>query len=49
MSLPTLEIVIFATKHGLSRMKPDGTELVELLKLAQPPSQVLAIQTWTLD
>jgi hypothetical protein len=46
MSLPTLEMVVFATRHGLSKMKLDGTEVTELLILPQPPAQVLGVQHW---
>jgi hypothetical protein len=49
MSLPSLAIVIFATKHGLSKMNPNGTGLAELINRQQPPSQVLGIQNWKLD
>lgn len=49
MSLPNLEMVIFATKHGLSKMKLDGSEVVELLKLPVPPAQVVGIQEWKTD
>jgi hypothetical protein len=49
MSLPNLEMAVFATKHGLSKMKLDGTEVVELLKLPAPPAQVLDIQEWKTD
>jgi hypothetical protein len=46
MSPPNLDMVIFATKHGLLKMKPDGSEVAELAKLPAPPSQVLGIQEW---
>jgi hypothetical protein len=46
MALPSGGMVVFATKQGLSKMKPDGTELVDLVKLARPPERVLGIQEW---
>ena len=46
MALPSTGFVIFATKHGLSKMKPDGTELVQFVKLAHPPALVMGIQEW---
>ena len=49
MAVPSADVLLFATKHGLSRMKPDGTEVAELLKLATPPSQALGIQEWKID
>lgn len=49
MSLPDLGMVIFATKHGLSRMKPDGTEVADLMKLQAAPSRVLGVQDWKVE
>jgi hypothetical protein len=46
MPLPSGDTIVLATKHGLSKMKPDGSVVAELVKLAQPPSQVLGIQDW---
>ena len=46
MSLPTLELVVFATKHGLSTMKTDGSELVSLIKLPTPPISMLGTYDW---
>ena len=46
MPLPAGGIVVFATKNGLSRMKPDGTELGERVKLFKAPGRVLGIQEW---
>ena len=46
MALPSTGLVIFATKHGLSKMKPDGSELAEFVKLAHPPALVMGIQEW---
>jgi hypothetical protein len=46
MALPSTGLVIFATKHGLSKMKPDGTELADLVKLPHPPLRVMGIQEW---
>jgi hypothetical protein len=39
-------MVIFSTKHGLSKMKPDGTGVEKFGKLAGPPSRVIGIQEW---
>jgi len=46
MTLPSAGLVVFATKHGLSKMKPDGSELAEIVKLAHSPERVLGIQDW---
>ena len=46
MALPSTGLVIFATKHGLSKMNPDGTGLAEFVKLAHPPVLVMGIQEW---
>ncbi len=37
---------ILETQHGLLRMKLDGTELAEPIKLQHPAAHVLAIQRW---
>jgi hypothetical protein len=49
MALKSTGLVIFATKHGLSKMRPDGTGLAEFVKLAHPPERVLAIQEWKME
>ena len=41
-----LDVVVFGTKDALYRMKPDGTELREVAKLARPVTKILAVQTW---
>jgi hypothetical protein len=46
MALKPAGVVIFATKHGLCRMKPDGTEVSDLVKLVRPASRVLGIEEW---
>ena len=46
MALKSLGVVIFSTKHGLFKMKPDGTELEKFGKLAHPPVRALGIQQW---
>ena len=46
MAPQSIGLVIFATKHGLSKMKLDGTELAALVKLAHPPALVMGIQEW---
>ncbi len=46
MVLPSAGLVIFMTKHGISKMKLDGSEVTELVKLARPPTRVLWVQAW---
>ena len=46
MTLKSLGVVIFSTKHGLFKMKPDGTELEKFGKLDHPPVRALGIQQW---
>ena len=46
MSLKSLGLVVFVTKHGLSKMKPDGTGLAELFTLPHPPALVEDIEDW---
>jgi hypothetical protein len=46
MPIPKAGVVVFATKNGLSRMKPDGSEVAEVVKLAHAPERVLGIQDW---
>jgi len=40
-------VIVYATKHGLSKMNPDGTEVAELIKLPHPPGRVVAIADWS--
>lgn len=49
MALRSTGLVIFATKHGLSKMTPDGTGLMELVKLAHPPALVMGIREWKVE
>lgn len=49
MPVKSAGIVLFVTKHGLSKMKPDGSELEQLAPLANPPARVLAIDDWKAD
>jgi hypothetical protein len=49
MLLPSGGLVVFATKQGLSRMKPDGSEVMEWAKLFKAPGRVLGIQEWKAD
>jgi hypothetical protein len=49
MPLPSGGLVVFATKQGLSTMKPDGTELAERVKLSRPATRVLGIQEWKVE
>jgi hypothetical protein len=46
MALPDTDLVIFATKHALSKMKADGTDLAVLVRLPHPPVLVTGIQKW---
>lgn len=46
MPVKSAGLVVFVTKHGISRMKPDGTEVAELMKLPHPPSFVQDIEDW---
>lgn len=39
-------LIIFATKHGLTTMKPDGSGLAEIVKLPRPPNLALGIEVW---
>ena len=49
MSLKSAGVVIFATKHGLFKMKPDGTGVEKFGKLAHPPARALGIQEWKIE
>ena len=49
MRLKPAGVVVFATKHGLSKMKPDGTGLEKFGKLAHPPARALGIQEWKIE
>jgi hypothetical protein len=44
MAVPSAGVVVFATQYGLSKMRPDGSELGEFAALAHPPIRALAIQ-----
>lgn len=46
LSLPSGGMIVFATKNGLSKMKPDGTDSPEFVKLNRPPGRALAIEEW---
>ena len=46
LAVQSAGLVIFVTKHGLSKMKPDGTELGELVKLPRLPARVIGIDDW---
>lgn len=41
-----LNLVVFATKDALFRMKPDGSELREVAKLARPAARIQAVEIW---
>jgi hypothetical protein len=44
--LPSGEQVVFATKRGIAKMKPNGSQLVEVVRSVHAPERVLAIQDW---
>lgn len=44
--LTSADVVVFATKQGLSKMKPDGSDVAEVVKLTHAPERVLGIQNW---
>ena len=46
MVVKSAGIVVFVTKQGISKMKPDGTEVAELMKLPHPSSFVQDIEDW---
>ncbi len=41
-----LGVVVFATRNGIFRMKPDGSELREVAKLKQPVGRIQAVEMW---
>jgi len=46
MPIPSAGMFVFATQHGLSKMKADGSEVTEFATLTRPPVRALAIQDW---
>ena len=46
MVLPAGGLVVFETDSGLFRMKPDGSDCVETVKLLRPSARVTGIQEW---
>jgi hypothetical protein len=46
MVVKSAGLVVFVTKQGISKMKPDGTEVAVLMKLPHPPSFVQDIEDW---
>jgi hypothetical protein len=46
MKLKSSGVVVFATEHGLSKMKPDGSELIDLVKLGKRVECVRTVETW---
>ncbi len=49
MPLKSAGFVIFATKRGLSKMRPEGSERAEFAAFAKPPLQVLLIEDWKIN
>lgn len=45
-TLKSAGLVLFATKHGISTMKADGTGISDLIKLASPPIEAVGIEEW---
>jgi hypothetical protein len=46
MLLKSANLAIFVTKHGLMKMKPDGSEVAELIQLPPPTSHLVGIEIW---
>ncbi|MBL9177219.1 MAG: hypothetical protein JNM65_04085 [Verrucomicrobiaceae bacterium] len=44
--LRELGVVAFATRNALFKMKPDGSELTEVAKLAQPVGRIQGVELW---
>jgi hypothetical protein len=42
-------IIVYATKHGLTKMKPDGTGLGDSIRAAYPLMRILAIERWVIS
>jgi hypothetical protein len=40
-------LIVYVTKHTLTTMRPDGTGVDAIIKFAQPPEQVVAVDRWT--
>lgn len=49
LSLKSAGLVVMGTKHGLSKMKPDGTEAAEVVELAGPQTRALGIEKWSAE
>ena len=49
LPLPSVDLVIAETQHGLVKMKPDGSALVEMVKLSRPPTRVIGIKLWKVE
>ena len=41
-------LVIFATKHGVAKMKSDGTGFEEFIKTPRPPQRLVNVDIWAL-
>lgn len=44
LSFPKGDLIVFATKQELFKMKPDGSELAAVVKLSRVPERVLGLQ-----
>ncbi len=46
MVVKSVGLVVFVTKHGISKMKSDGTWVAQLCALPHPPSRVESVEEW---
>lgn len=44
--LPAVETVVFATKHGLFKMDPNGEKLSTVITTDIPPVNLIAVEDW---
>ncbi len=47
--LRQVELVVFGTRDALYRMKPDGSELTELVALKRMVARIVAVEIWGAD
>ncbi len=48
MMMSPAGMIVYATKHGLSKTNSDGTEVTEIIKLLRPPGRVIGLAEWIL-
>ena len=46
LMLKSSGVLVFATKRGIAKMKPDGSEFEEFIRLQNPPRRILEIEAW---